>query len=129
MRLLKREILEGILLRRTKVQCADVLMLPPRYDPSCLAGYSNESGDRGLAHEGPQLPFTTSSQGEYELLALTIDISARGSFLDLNVSGRQISRWCIDCLHFLAEQHRENLTQGRGMSQGCGFEKGSLQSG
>jgi DNA repair protein RAD16 len=30
MRLLKREILEGMLLRRTKVQCADVLMLPPR---------------------------------------------------------------------------------------------------
>eukprot|EP00884_Botryococcus_braunii_P002146 jgi/Botrbrau1/11932/Bobra.341_1s0001.2 len=30
MRLLKREILERILLRRTKVQCADVLMLPPR---------------------------------------------------------------------------------------------------
>ena len=31
MRLLKTEILEKILLRRTKVQCADVLALPPRY--------------------------------------------------------------------------------------------------
>ena len=30
MRLLKTEILEKTLLRRTKVQCADVLALPPR---------------------------------------------------------------------------------------------------
>lgn len=31
MRLLKNEILDKVLLRRTKVQCADVLALPPRY--------------------------------------------------------------------------------------------------
>ena len=31
MRLLKNEILEKVLLRRTKVQQADVLALPPRY--------------------------------------------------------------------------------------------------
>ena len=30
MRLLKEEILQKVLLRRTKVQCADVLALPPR---------------------------------------------------------------------------------------------------
>ena len=30
MRILKNEILDKILLRRTKVQCADVLALPPR---------------------------------------------------------------------------------------------------
>ena len=30
MRVLKEEILPAILLRRTKVQCADVLALPPR---------------------------------------------------------------------------------------------------
>ena len=30
MRLLKNEILDKVLLRRTKVQCADVLALPPR---------------------------------------------------------------------------------------------------
>ena len=31
MRVLKEEILPAILLRRTKVQCADVLALPPRF--------------------------------------------------------------------------------------------------
>lgn len=31
MRLLRTQILEHILLRRTKVQCADVLALPPRF--------------------------------------------------------------------------------------------------
>jgi DNA repair protein RAD16 len=36
MRLLRSEILEKVLLRRTKVQCADVLALPPRYPPSRL---------------------------------------------------------------------------------------------
>ncbi len=37
MRLLRFEILEKVLLRRTKVQCADVLALPPRYISSpCL---------------------------------------------------------------------------------------------
>ena len=30
MRLLKKEILDKILLRRTKLECADVLALPPR---------------------------------------------------------------------------------------------------
>ena len=30
MKLLKNEILDKVLLRRTKVQCADVLALPPR---------------------------------------------------------------------------------------------------
>ncbi len=34
MRLLKNEILDKVLLRRTKVQCADVLALPPRYTTS-----------------------------------------------------------------------------------------------
>ncbi len=33
MLLLKQDILTKILLRRTKVQCADVLSLPPRSDP------------------------------------------------------------------------------------------------
>ena len=33
MRVLKEEILPAILLRRTKVQCADVLALPPRCAP------------------------------------------------------------------------------------------------
>ena len=33
MMLLKHEILTKILLRRTKVQCADVLALPPRHAP------------------------------------------------------------------------------------------------
>ena len=37
MQLLKRDILTRILLRRTKVQCADVLALPPRCDPSAGA--------------------------------------------------------------------------------------------
>ena len=36
MRVLKEEILPAILLRRTKVQCADVLALPPRYTPLSL---------------------------------------------------------------------------------------------
>ena len=31
MRVLKRDVLARVLLRRTKVQCADVLALPPRY--------------------------------------------------------------------------------------------------
>lgn len=35
MLLLKREILTKILLRRTKVQCADVLALPPRSASDC----------------------------------------------------------------------------------------------
>ena len=34
MLVLKHHILSRILLRRTKVQCADVLALPPRYGPS-----------------------------------------------------------------------------------------------
>ena len=36
MMLLKHEILTKILLRRTKVQCADVLALPPRSSPKIL---------------------------------------------------------------------------------------------
>ena len=43
MRLLKTEILEKILLRRTKVQCADVLALPPRYLPSLASDFPSET--------------------------------------------------------------------------------------
>lgn len=59
MRLLKREILEGILLRRTKVQCADVLMLPPRYEPKCL-----KFGRRSARYHSSntQLPWSTPSR-------------------------------------------------------------------
>ena len=42
MKLLKNEILDKVLLRRTKVQCADVLALPPRYTWSQrLLGYTH----------------------------------------------------------------------------------------
>ena len=41
MLLLKREILTRTLLRRTKVQCADVLALPPRY--ACTSPCCTES--------------------------------------------------------------------------------------
>ena len=49
MMLLKHEILTKILLRRTKVQCADVLALPPRSPPKIFE-YITSSTRRFLAH-------------------------------------------------------------------------------
>lgn len=59
MRLLKSEILEKILLRRTKVQCADVLALPPRYlpapPPGAATGDSAAWAIEGLPESGREL--------------------------------------------------------------------------
>lgn len=56
MRLLKHEILDRVLLRRTKVQCADVLALPPRCVSTSLIFLGNmpsfgNSPRHGLCHQ------------------------------------------------------------------------------
>lgn len=43
MRVLKEEILPLVLLRRTKVQCADVLCLPPRCATCCACSQARRA--------------------------------------------------------------------------------------